>query len=219
MRVALYIRVSTTDQTCQNQLLALRDVAERDGWQVVEVYQDNGISGAKGRDPRPGFNELMQDAARRKFDLVAVAALDRLGRSVAHVSTALAEFDALGVRFLSLREAMDTGTPTGKAMLHMAIVFSELERGLMSERIRAGLARVRKHGTRSGRPIGQQPISPQKAAAIRKDLLAGRSLRSTARAHPPRAVLWHAATPARHTDAALRGRLWRAGAACERGRA
>ena len=126
-RVALYLRVSTDEQTTSNQRLALMEVGDRRGWNIVKVYEDAGISGAKGRDKRPGFNATMKDALRRHFDVLAVWSIDRLGRSTATVATALAELDAAGVAIYSDREGMDATTPHGRAMLQMAAVFAELE--------------------------------------------------------------------------------------------
>jgi DNA invertase Pin-like site-specific DNA recombinase len=153
-RAALYIRVSTDGQTVENQRLALEAVAQRRGWTVVEVYQDNGISGAKGRDKRPAFDAALKDAVRRKFDVLMVWSIDRMGRSTATVTAALAELEAAGVAIYADKEAMDATTPHGKAMLHMAAVFAELERGMIRDRVMAGLERARAQGVTLGRPRG-----------------------------------------------------------------
>jgi DNA invertase Pin-like site-specific DNA recombinase len=137
-RVALYFRVSTDGQTTSNQQLALAEVAARRGWQVVQIYEDAGISGAKGRDKRAGLDAAMKDATRRRFDVLAVWSIDRLGRSTATVAAVLAELDAAGVAIYADREAMDATTPHGRAMLQMAAVFAELERGMIRERVNAG---------------------------------------------------------------------------------
>ena len=128
MRAALYIRVSTDGQTTENQRLALKAVAERRGWTISATYEDAGISGAKGRDKRPGFDAMLKDATRRRFDVLMFWSIDRLGRSTAAVSAALAELDAAGVTIYADKEAMDATTPHGSAMLQMAAVFAELER-------------------------------------------------------------------------------------------
>ena len=112
-RAALYLRVSTDGQTPENQRLALEAVAQRRGWTVVETYEDNGISGAKGRDKRPAFDAALKDAVRRKFDLLMVWSIDRMGRSTATVAAALAELEAAGVAIYADKEAMDATTLHG----------------------------------------------------------------------------------------------------------
>jgi DNA invertase Pin-like site-specific DNA recombinase len=151
-RAALYLRVSTDGQTTGNQGRALIEVAERRSWIVTTTYEDAGISGAKGRDKRPGFDAMLKDATRRRFDVLMFWSIDRLGRSTAAVTAALAELDAAGVAIYADKEAMDATTPHGRAMLQMAAVFAELERGMIRERVMAGLARVRAEGRKLGRP-------------------------------------------------------------------
>ena len=151
-RAAMYLRVSTDGQTVENQRLALAEVAARRGWEVVATFQDEGISGAKGRDKRPAFDKMLKDASRRRFDVLMVAAIDRLGRSTATVCVTLADLSAAGVEFFAHREGMDGTTPQGRAMLQMASVFAELERELIRDRVKAGLARVKAEGRRLGRP-------------------------------------------------------------------
>lgn len=151
-RAALYLRVSTDGQTTENQRLALAEVAQRRGWQLVGTYEDAGISGAKGRDKRPAFDCMLKDATRRRFDVLMVAAVDRLGRSTATVSVALAELLEAGVEPYCHREAIDGTTAHGRAMLQMSAVFAELEREMIRDRVKAGLARVKAQGKRLGRP-------------------------------------------------------------------
>ena len=132
MRAALYLRVSTTDgQTTENQRLALAKVAGHRGWEIVHTYEDAGISGAKGRDQRPAFNQMLKDAVRRRFDVCMCWSIDRLGRSVLHVASAMAELDAAGVALYSDQQAIDSTSPFGKAMIQMACVFGELEREMI----------------------------------------------------------------------------------------
>jgi DNA invertase Pin-like site-specific DNA recombinase len=176
-RAAIYTRVSTNSQTTENQLLELRRVAEARGWTIVEVYTDEGISGAKGRDKRPAFDKLMKDATRHRFDIVMAWSIDRIGRSVHAVSGFIAEMESLGVAQYYQQQAIDTSTPAGKAMVHMCVVFAEFERDMIRERIMAGLERAKAHGTRLGRP----KIPAAKAAAIRRALGAGKGIVSTAR--------------------------------------
>jgi DNA invertase Pin-like site-specific DNA recombinase len=119
---------------------------------VVQTYQDAGISGAKSRDKRPAFDAALKDAVRRKFDVLMVWSIDRMGRSTATVAAALAELEAAGVAIYADKETMDATTPHGKAMLQMAAVFAELERGMIRERVMAGLERAKAQGIVLGRP-------------------------------------------------------------------
>jgi putative DNA-invertase from lambdoid prophage Rac len=147
-RAAIYARVSTSDQTCENQLLELRRYCEARGWQPTE-YVDTGISGAKDR--RPALDQLMTDAKRRKLDVVVCWKLDRFGRSLAHLINAIQTLTDAGVGFASLGEGIDTGSATGRLMLGILGSFAEFERERIRERIHAGLARARRQGQRLGR--------------------------------------------------------------------
>lgn len=177
MRAGLYLRVSTDGQTVENQRIALLAVAARRGWTVERTYEDAGISGAKGREKRAGLDAALKDAVRHRFDVLLVWSIDRLGRSTAMVATALAELDAAGVALYADREAVDATTPHGRAMLQMAAVFAELERGMIRERVKAGLVRARAAGKRIGRP----PVGRKVEAKIRARLEAGGMLHQTAR--------------------------------------
>ena len=151
-RIALYLRVSTDGQTTKNQRLELAKIAEQAGWEIVEVYEDQGISGAKGRDQRPAFDKLCKDAAQRKFDMIAAWSVDRLGRSLQHLVTFLEELHGLGIDLYLHQQGIDTTTPAGKAMFQMLGVFSEFERAMIRERVNAGLARAKAEGKTLGRP-------------------------------------------------------------------
>ena len=140
-RVALYCRVSTTDQTCENQLRDLREYVRARGWQDVTEYADHGVSGTTDR--RPALDRLMAAVRGRKVDIVVVAAFDRFARSTRHLVTALDEMQHVGVQFVSLREAIDTGSPLGRAMFVIVGAIAELERSLIVERIHSGLPRAR----------------------------------------------------------------------------
>ena len=164
-RAALYVRVSTDGQTTDNQKRALEAVAQRRGWTVVETYQDIGISGSKRRDKRPAFDAALKDAVRRKFDVLMVWSIDRMGRSTATVAAALAELEAAGVAIYADKEAMDATTPHGKAMLQMAAVFAELERGMIRERVMAGLERAKAQGVTLGRPRVARKVENASAPA------------------------------------------------------
>ena len=151
-RAAIYLRVSTTDQHTSNQETELRQAAERAGWQVVQVYRDHGISGAKGRDKRPAFNALCRAAARREFDMVMAWSVDRLGRSLQDLVGFLSELHALKIDLYLQQQGLDTTTPAGKAMFQMMGVFAEFERSMIQERVRAGLKRAKAEGKTLGRP-------------------------------------------------------------------
>ena len=176
-RVALYLRVSTDGQTTANQARELRQVAERHGWDVVATFEDNGVSGAKGRDKRPGYDALCKAVARRDVDMVAAWSVDRLGRSLTHLVAFLGELQAKDVNLYLHVQGLDTSTPAGRAMFGMLGVFSEFERAMVQERVRAGLARARAKGKRLGRPPS---VKPGTAALIRADLKSGGSLRKVA---------------------------------------
>jgi DNA invertase Pin-like site-specific DNA recombinase len=153
---ALYLRVSTKKgQTVANQRRDLEAVAERSGWKIVAIYEDAGISGAKGRDKRPGLDRLLRDATRRQFDLIASWSVDRLGRSLQDLVSSLSELHSLGIDLYLHQQAVDTTTPAGKALFQMMGVFAEFEREIIRERVRAGLARAKANGTKLGRrPVG-----------------------------------------------------------------
>ncbi|MGB8629218.1 MAG: recombinase family protein, partial [Xanthobacteraceae bacterium] len=138
-RAVLYLRVSTTDQTTANQERELREVASRVGCEIVRVYKDHGISGAKSRDERPEFDRLLRDATQRKFDMVMAWSVDRLGRSLQDLVTFLSELHALHIDLFLHQQGLDTTTPGGKAMFQMMGVFAEFERAIIAERVRAGL--------------------------------------------------------------------------------
>ena len=152
-RVALYVRVSTDHQTIKNQERELQAVAERHGWEIVHVFTDNGISGAKGREHRPAFDALHQGIARRDFDLVAAWSVDRLGRSLQDLITFLAEMKSKDVDLYLHQQGLDTSTPAGRAMFQMLGVFAEFERAMIRERVNAGLARAKAQGKTLGRPV------------------------------------------------------------------
>jgi DNA invertase Pin-like site-specific DNA recombinase len=174
-RVALYARVSTTNhgQDVSMQTRELEQFAEARGWCLVDSYLDIGISGTK--DKRPELDRLMSDAHRRKFDVVIVWKFDRFARSVSHLLRALETFNALGIAFVSLSEQMDTTTPTGKMIFTVLGAVAELERGLIVERVRAGLRNARAKGKTLGRP--RKVVDAARIAALRTQ---GHSLRSIA---------------------------------------
>ncbi len=150
MRAAIYVRVSTTDQRLDVQTDELRRYVEARGWTLAACWEDRGVSGS--RDRRPGLDAVMTAARRRQVDVVVVAAFDRFARSVRHLLTALDEFRALGVEFVSLREQIDTSTPLGRMVFTVVAAVAELEREVIRERVRVGIAAARRRGVRLGRP-------------------------------------------------------------------
>jgi DNA invertase Pin-like site-specific DNA recombinase len=152
MRAAIYARVSTSNhgQDPDLQTREIREYCERRGWQIAGEYTDIGISGSK--DSRPELNRLMADAKQRRFDAVCVWKLDRFGRSLRHLVNALADFESLGVSFISLKDNLDLSTPSGRLMFQIIGAMAEFERALIQERVRAGLRNARAKGKRLGRP-------------------------------------------------------------------
>ena len=178
-RVAIYIRVSTDGQSTRNQEDELQAAAERHGWQVIGVYRDHGISGAKGAEDRPGLSKLMQAVARKEIDMVAAWSVDRLGRSLQHLIGMLQEFHAKGVDLFLHQQGLDTSTPAGKAMFQMLGVFSEFERAIIHERVMAGLKRARAEG----KTLGRKAVvagDAKKVKAMQAARAAGKSVRAIA---------------------------------------
>ena len=167
MRAAIYARVSTTDQTCENQLLELRRYCESRQWAGKE-YVDSGVSGAKDR--RPSLDLLVADAKRRRFDVLCVWRLDRLGRNLRHLILLLDELQAVGVAFVSLSEGIDATTPAGRLQLHVLAAIAEFERARIAERVRAGIDRARRQGKKLGRPerrVSAAVLEPVRGLPIR----------------------------------------------------
>jgi len=160
-RVAIYCRVSTDGQSVDLQVNELREYAARRDWQIVEEYIDHGVSGVK--ESRPALNRLMTDAKQRRFDIVACWKLDRFGRSVKHVVVALADFEALGISFISLKDNLDLSTPSGRLMFQIIAAMAEFERALIQERVRSGLQNAKRRGKRLGRP----PVAVDRARIAR----------------------------------------------------
>src|ERR1700680_5097645 len=163
-RVAIYIRVSTSKQDTDNQRRELEAVAERSGWKVVRVYEDAGISGAKGRDQRPALDAMMKAVNAKEFDMVATWSVDRLGRSLTDLLGILQGLHEKGVGLFLHQPGLATSTNAGKAMFQMLGVFAEFERGIIRERVNAGLARARAKGTK----LGRRPVKPAIEARIRQ---------------------------------------------------
>jgi DNA invertase Pin-like site-specific DNA recombinase len=166
MRAALYVRVSTDGQTCENQDRELRASAARMGHEVVQVYRDDGISGARGRDRRPGFDALHRDIARRKFDLVMAWSVCRLGRSLRDLLSLLEDMRAKNVDLYLEKQGLDTSTPSGRLMFQMVGAFSEFEREMIRERVVAGMKRARANGKHVGRPRMDPALREKIVAAL-----------------------------------------------------
>jgi DNA invertase Pin-like site-specific DNA recombinase len=161
MRVAIYARVSTIEQSAENQLAELRRYVEARGWQAKE-YCDTGISGS--RDNRPALDVLVRDAKRRKFDVLVVWKMDRLGRSLRHLVTLLEEFQTIGISFVSLGEGIDATTPAGKLQMHILAAIAEFERGRIAERVKLGMTRAKLQGKHLGRP--RKAVTEDEIAAV-----------------------------------------------------
>jgi DNA invertase Pin-like site-specific DNA recombinase len=153
-RAALYVRVSTDAQTLENQIRELRQVAERRGWDVVEVYRDAGISGTKGRDGRAGLDTMLKDASRRRFDVIMAWAIDRLGRSLTDLLHIIQHLEACGVDLY---------------LIQVTGAFAEFERTMIRQRIKAGLKRAVAQGVKLGRP----KIDSATERKVRKQLAKG----------------------------------------------
>jgi len=176
-RAAIYVRVSTDKQTVENQLRELRHLAERRGWEVVEEYRDAGISGAKGRNDRPGLDRMLKDAQRRRFDVVMAWAIDRLGRSLIDLLRTIQTLEACGVDLYLDQQAIDTTTPVGKLMFQVTGAFAEFERSMIRQRVHAGLKRAVEAGKRLGRPR----IDPALERRIQNQLRAGKGMLAVAK--------------------------------------
>jgi len=177
-RTAIYCRVSTDQQSVENQLRVLTEVAERSGWTIVHVFTDDGISGAKGRDQRPGYDALLKAVARREVDMVAAWSVDRLGRSLSDLVAFLGDLQSHGCDLFLHQQALDTSSASGRLLYGMLSVFADFERSLIVARVRAGVARAQAKGVRFGRP----PTPPERLEKVRRDLLKGsKSIRKIAK--------------------------------------
>jgi DNA invertase Pin-like site-specific DNA recombinase len=178
-RVALYLRVSTANgqQTTENQRLALEDVAKQRGWRIVAVYEDQ-VSGAKGRERRPGLDAMLKDATRGKFDLLAVWAMDRLGRSLLDLLTTLRDLEAVKVDLYMHQQAIDTSTPTGKMFFHVTGAFAQFEREMIVSRVKAG----QKRAVDAGKRISGHNMVPESVEeALREQFALGHGIIKAAR--------------------------------------
>ena len=176
-RAAIYVRVSTDKQTVENQVRELRQIAERRGWEVVEQYSDAGISGAKSRDGRPGLDQMLKDASKRRFDVVMAWAIDRLGRSLIDLLGTIQTLEACGVDLYLDQQAIDTTTPAGKLMFQVTGAFAEFERSMIRQRVNAGLKRA----VEAGKTLGRPRVSAAVEKRVQAQLRAGKGIIKVAR--------------------------------------
>lgn len=177
MKAAFYLRVSTSDQTTDNQLRELQQVAVARGWTVVRVYKDEAISGSKTRAQRPALKAMLEDATRKRFDLVAAWSVDRLGRSLSDLLRTSDDLRSGGIELYLHKQAVDTTTPTGRLTYQILGAVSEWEREMIRERVVTGMARARAAGKKFGRRVqlSTAPVLELYAAG-------GKSLREIAKA-------------------------------------
>ena len=163
-RVAIYVRVSTKDQSVEMQLNDLERYSKERSLNVFKMYKDNGVSGTM--ETRPALSSLMDDAKKRKFDVVLVWRFDRFARSTKHLVNALYEFRNLGIDFISYQENIDTSSPLGEAIFTIISAMSKLERDIIAERVKGGLRKARANGKRLGRP--ESDVDTDKMIEYRK---------------------------------------------------
>jgi DNA invertase Pin-like site-specific DNA recombinase len=168
-RAAIYARVSTDHQSVENQIQELTQIAKRRSWEIVQVYTDAGISGAKGRVQRPGLDQMLKDASRRHFDVVMCWAIDRLGRSLIDLLGTIQHMEAVGVDLYLDQQSIDTTTPMGKLVFQITSAFADFERSMIRQRIKAGLKRAVAEGARLGRP----KVDPALELRAQKELKKG----------------------------------------------
>ena len=173
-RVALYVRVSTKDQSVDMQLNDLDRYSKERGFKIFKVYKDNGVSGTK--ESRPALSELINDAKKRKFDIVLVWRFDRFARSTKHLVNALYEFRNLSIDFISYQENIDTSSPLGEAIFTIISAMATLERDIIAERVRGGLRKAKANGVKLGRP--ESKIDTDKVIEYKEQ---GKSIRAIAK--------------------------------------
>ncbi len=173
-RVAIYVRVSTKDQSVDMQLNDLERYSRERGLNDFKIYEDSGVSGTK--ETRLALNDLMDDAKKRKFDIVLVWRFDRFARSTKHLVTALYEFRNLGIDFISYQENIDTSSPLGEAIFTIISAMSKMERDIIAERVKGGLRKARANGKRLGRP--ESEVDTDKIVEYKKQ---GKSIREIAK--------------------------------------
>jgi DNA invertase Pin-like site-specific DNA recombinase len=176
-RVVIYARVSTDSQTVENQLRELQAVGVRLGWAIVGVFTDEGVSGGKGREQRPGFDALLKGVARKEFDLIACWSVCRLGRSLKDLVGFLGDIQSRGIGLYLHVQGLDTSTPSGALLFSLLSVFADYERSMIRSRVMAGLDRVR-----GKKRLGRPPMPTARIESIQAMLRDGKGVRETARA-------------------------------------
>ncbi len=178
-RVAMYLRVSTDSQTTENQCVLLEEVAARNGWEITHVFEDAGISGAKGRDKRPAFDELLKGVARRDFNMIMAFSVCRLGRSLTDLIGFLNDIQAKDVDLYLHQQGISTDQPSSRLLFSLLGVFSEFERAILRSRVKASLYRLKQAGVQLGRPA----LAPIQVKQIQQSLTKGLSIRAIAKKH------------------------------------
>src|SRR6267154_613188 len=173
-RVAIYTRISTADQTSDGQLHELKEHAKHQGWHIERVYSDT-ISGVKSS--RPALDQMLKDARKRNFSCLIVWRIDRLGRSVTHLLQVLETLRTLGIKFVSLSEAIDTTSAAGMMVFTVLAAVAALERQILVERVRMGLDNAKRRGVKLGRPAKKE-LSAEEIKKIRAARLKGSTLRA-----------------------------------------
>jgi DNA invertase Pin-like site-specific DNA recombinase len=171
MRAAIYVRVSTENQSTEMQEVELKEYLSSKRWQLKAVYRDNGVSGRQ--IGRPGLDALWKDCRKRRFDVVLVWRFDRFARSVEQLARALTEFEELGINFVSIKESIDTTTSAGRVVFYVMAALAAFEREIIAERVRSGLANAKSKGVRLGRPP-RTPLTPEIRKQIRQQYASGK---------------------------------------------
>lgn len=182
LRAAFYLRTSSNERTVENQRRELEAAAAQRGWVIVATYADEGISGSKGRDKRPGLDAMLKDAVRGRFDVVMCWAVDRMGRSLVDLVGTLQDLHGAKVDLFLHQQAIDTTTPAGRAMFGMMGVFAEFERSMIQARVKAGLARAKENPRPGAKAIGRPKVGADVEAAIAARLAAGQGMLKVAKA-------------------------------------
>ena len=177
-RAVLYLRVSKQDQSIENQRSELERVANARGWRIVGTFKDEGVSGAFGREVRAQYDAMLKQGIQAKYDVVMAWDVSRLSRSLSDLVSTLDDLHACGIDLYLHQQAVDTTTPAGKAMFQMCGVFAEFERGMLSERVKAGLRRAKEQGKTLGRPLKVANIE-----ALLNGRKEGKTIRKLAREH------------------------------------
>jgi DNA invertase Pin-like site-specific DNA recombinase len=168
MKAVIYARVSTSNQTCDNQISALREVAKRHGWHIVRELKDEGISGTKGRSERPGWDALHRMVQKKEADIVLAWSLDRLGRSISELIGFMKELTAANVELYCEQQSLNTQTPSGRMCFAIFAAMGEYERELIRERVLAGLETAKRNGRKLGRPSNVNPGTKTAVSELRQ---------------------------------------------------